>query len=316
MESNMNEKLKKYIARKKMASTDLVRNAKRHSFCYLFLLPYAILFITFYVMPMLTSIYFSFTNYNILEKPDFIGARNYINLFLEDEVFTTAVKNTFVIALIIGPVGYMMAFIFAWLINELPNWLRTLVVFFFYAPSISGSAFLVFKNLFSDDARGWLNSKLIAWNIIQQPILFLTNPMNVLKVVIPVILWTSLGTGFLSFVAGLKGVDQAQYEAGYIDGIQNRWQELWYITLPNMKPMLLFGAVMSITTSFSVCDIPMQLAGYPSVDYCARTIVTHLFDYGFTRFEMGYASAIATVLFLTMILCNKAIQALLSRVGH
>ena len=312
----MGEKLNKYIAFKKLQATDLARNARRNKICYLFLAPYAVLFLTFYVLPMFTSIYFSFTNYNILEKPDFIGVRNYLNLFLEDEVFTTAVKNTFVIAIIVGPVGYIMAFIFAWLINELPNWLRTLVVFFFYAPSISGAAFNVFKILFSDDARGWINAKLIAMNIVQQPILFLTNPYNVLKVVVPVILWTSLGTGFLSFVAGLKGIDKAQYEAGYIDGIQNRWQELWYITLPNMKPMLLFGAVMSITTAFSVCDIPMALAGYPSVDYCARTIVTHLFDYGFTRFEMGYASAIATVLFITMILCNKVIQALLNRVGH
>ena len=312
----MSDKLNKYIAKKRLMTTDLVRNARRHTFCYLFLLPYALLFITFYVLPMLTSMYFSFTNYNILEKPDFIGVRNYINLFLEDEVFTIAVKNTFVIALIIGPVGYIMAFIFAWLINELPNWIRTLVVFFFYVPSISGQAFNVFKFFFSDDANGWINAKLIHWNVIQQPILFLTNPANVLKVVIPVILWTSLGAGFLSFVAGLKGIDKSQYEAGYIDGVQNRWQELWYITLPNMKPMLLFGAVMSITNAFSVCQVPMMLAGYPSVDYCARTIVTHLFDYGFTRFEFGYASAIATVLFLTMILCNKFIQGLLNRVGH
>ena len=312
----MGEKLNKYIARKKLMATDLVRSARKHSFCYLFLRPYAVLFITFYVLPMLTSIYFSFTNYNILEKPDFIGIRNYINLFLEDEVFTIAVRNTFVIAIIIGPVGYIMAFIFAWLINELPNWIRTLVVFFFYVPSISGQAFSVFKFFFADDANGWINAKLIHWNIVQQPILFLTNPHNVLKVVIPVILWTSLGTGFLSFVAGLKGIDKSQYEAGYIDGIRNRWQELWFITLPNMKPMLLFGAVMSITSAFSVCSIPRMLAGYPSVDYCARTIVTHLFDYGFTRFEFGYASAIATVLFLTMILCNKFIQGLLARVGH
>ena len=312
----MSENFNKYIARKKLIATDMVKSARKHSFCYLFLLPYAVLFITFYVLPMITSIYFSFTNYNILEKPDFIGVKNYINLFLEDEVFTIAVRNTFVIAIIIGPVGYIMAFIFAWLINELPNWIRTLVVFFFYVPSISGQAFNVFKFFFADDANGWLNAKLIHWNIIQQPILYLTNPRNVLKVIIPVILWTSLGTGFLSFVAGLKGIDKSQYEAGYIDGIQNRWQELWFITLPNMKPMLLFGAVMSITNAFSVCSVPMMLAGYPSVDYCARTIVTHLFDYGFTRFEFGYASAIATVLFITMILCNKVIQKLLSRVGH
>lgn len=306
----------KYFNKKRLELSDATRRAKTMSFCYFFILPYAVLFLTFNILPMITSMYYSFTNFNILEKPDFIGFRNYINLFLQDEVFQTAVKNTFFIAVLTGPVGYIIAFIFAWLINELPKWIRTLVVFFFYAPSISGTAYLVFQTLFRDDAQGWLNAWLIKTGIVSNPVAFLTNPENVMKVLIPVILWTSLGTGFLSFVAGLKGIDQAQYEAGYIDGIQNRWQELWYITLPNMKPMLLFGAVMQITTAFNVCDIPMQLAGYPSVDYCARTVVTHLFDYGYTRFEMGYASAIATVLFLTMIICNKVIQSLLNRVGH
>ena len=312
----MNQKLEKYIARKKTYFFDLKRSIKVHKFCYLFLLPYAVLFITFYVLPMINSIYYSFTNYNILEKPHFIGAQNYLNLFLEDEVFTTAVKNTFLIAIIIGPIGYIMAFIFAWLINELPKWVRTLVVFFFYAPSISANAFIVFKQLFNDDQNGWVNRFLRNLGLIDAPILFLTDPHNVMKVIIPVILWMSLGTGFLSFVAGLKGIDKSQYEAGYIDGIQNRWQELWFITLPNMKPMLMFGAVMSITSAFNVFDVTFQLAGVPSTDYCARTIITHLYDFGFVRFEMGYASAIATVLFLTMIFCNKLIQKLLNRVGH
>ena len=312
----MKEMWSKYFGRKKLALTDTMHRAKTMKICYAFLLPYAILFITFYVLPMLNSIYYSFTNFNILEKPQFIGARNYVNLFLQDEVYQIAVKNTFLIAVITGPVGYIMAFIFAWLINELPKWVRTLVVFFFYAPSIAGNVVQVFQRLFSDDEYGWLNSWLLKLGVTTSPITFLTNPQNAMKVLIPVILWQSLGTGFLSFVAGLKGIDKSQYEAGYIDGIQNRWQELWFITLPNMKPMLLFGAVMSITSAFGVCDVTMQLAGYPSTEYYARTIVTHLFDYGFTRFEMGYASAIATVLFLTMILCNKLIQKLLSRVGH
>ncbi len=312
----MSELMNKYIAKKKIEMSDTARKARNMKFCYFFLLPYAILFLTFNILPMINSIYYGFTDFNILEKPNFIGARNYINLFLQDEVFQTAVKNTFLIAVITGPVGYIIAFIFAWLINELPKWIRTLVVFFFYAPSISGSAYTIFQTLFRDDANGWANSWLIKMGIVSEPIMFLTDPSNVMKVIIPVILWTSLGTGFLSFVAGLKGIDQAQYEAGYIDGIQNRWQELWHITLPNMKPMLLFGAVMQITTAFNVCDIPMALAGYPSTDYCARTVVTHLLDYGSQRFEMGYASAIATVLFLAMIICNKLIQAALNRVGH
>ena len=312
----MSELMNKYIAKKKIEMSDTARKARNLKFCYFILLPYAILFLTFNILPMINSIYYGFTDFNILEKPNFIGARNYINLFLQDEVFQTAVKNTFLIAVITGPVGYIIAFIFAWLINELPKWIRTLVVFFFYAPSISGAAYTIFQTLFRDDANGWANSYLIKMGIISEPIMFLTDPSNVMKVIIPVILWTSLGTGFLSFVAGLKGIDQAQYEAGYIDGIQNRWQELWHITLPNMKPMLLFGAVMQITTAFNVCDIPMALAGYPSTDYCARTVVTHLLDYGSQRFEMGYASAIATVLFLAMIICNKLIQAALNRVGH
>jgi len=311
----MSEVWTKYKNKKRIQISDTARRAKNLNFCYLFLLPYAVIFLTFNILPMINSIYYSFTNFNILQKAEFIGVRNYINLFLQDEVFQKAVKNTFLIAIITGPVGYIMAFIFAWLINELPKWVRTLVVFFFYAPSLSANVVSVFQLIFRDDANGWANAWLIKLGFVNQPISFLTDPANIMKLLIPVILWMSLGSGFLAFVAGLKGIDNSQYEAGYIDGIQNRWQELWYITLPNMKPMLLFGAVMSITSAFNVCEVPMQLAGYPSTDYCARTIVTHLFDYGFERFEMGYASAIATVLFLTMIICNKIIQALLNRVG-
>ncbi len=291
------------------------QKAKRMKTCYLFLAPYALLFFTFFILPIASSIYFSFTYYNILEAPKFVGMQNYINLILQDEVFLTAVRNTLVIAVITGPIGYIMSFLFAWFINELPRWMRTLAVVVFYAPSIAGNAFYVFSILFRGDVYGYLNAILMQFALIDTPILWLTDPNYMLPVIIIVILWMSMGTGFLSFVAGLQGVDRSMYEAGYVDGIRNRWQELYYITLPSMKPMLLFGAVMSITSAFNVCDVPRALAGYPSTDYAARTIVTHLFDYGFSRFEMGYASAIATVLFLVMILCNKAIQSMLRKVG-
>ena len=293
-----------------------VKNVKKQRICYLFLFPFALLFFTFYLLPMVTSIYFSFTHFNMLEAPYFIGVQNYLNLVLQDDVFLISIKNTFLIAVITGPGGYIAAFLFAWLINELPKTLRAIAVVIFYAPSIAGGAiFTIFAIIFRGDMYGILNSNLMKFGIINTPILWLTDPRYIMKVIIPVILWMSLGTGFLAFVAGLKGIDKSQYEAGWIDGIKNRWQELWFITLPNMKPMLLFGAVMSITQAFGVADVTMTLAGYPSTDYAARTIVTHLFDYGYTRFEMGYASAIATVLFLTMILTNKAIQKALNRVG-
>lgn len=289
--------------------------AKKNKACYLFLAPYAILFLTLSVLPICMSIFYGFTYYNILEPPRFIGLQNYINLILQDEVFLTSIKNTFVIAVIVGPVGYILSFLFAWFINELPKWLRAIAVVVFYAPSIAAAAYSVFGVIFRGDAYGWFNSILMEFGIIDAPKLWLLDPQYMMTIVIIVSLWMSMGTGFLSFVAGFQGIDRSMYEAGYVDGVRNRWQELYHITLPSMKPMLLFGAVMSITSAFNVSDVPRMLCGYPSTDYAVRTVVTHLFDYGFSRFEMGYASAIATLLFLVMILSKKAISALLGRVG-
>ena len=305
----------RYLTMKRERISHGLTVAKRNKVCYLFLAPYAILFITFFILPIATSIVYSFTYYNILEPARFIGMQNYVNLILQDEVFLTAIKNTFVIAVITGPVGYILSFLFAWFINELPKWLRAIAVVIFYAPSIAGNAYTVFSIIFRGDAYGYLNSILMEFGLIEAPRLWLTDPNYMMTILIIVILWMSMGTGFLSFVAGFQGIDKSMYEAGYVDGVRNRWQELYHITLPSMKPMLLFGAVMSITSAFNVCDVPRALCGYPSTDYAARTVVTHLFDYGFSRFEMGYASAIATILFLVMILCKKAIAAMLRRVG-
>ncbi len=312
----MKEYLRKYFILRRHNFQVAVKKAKRSKMCYAFLAPYAIVFTAFYILPVITSIFFSFTYYNMLEAPRFIGIDNYVNLILQDDIFLEGVKNTFVIAVVTGPLGYLASFLFAWLINELPRWIRTIAIVVFYAPSIAGtSLLLIFSIFFRGDAYGPVNALLMSLGIIDTPKLWLIDPKYMLPICMIVILWMSLGSGFLAFVAGLQGIDRSQYEAGYVDGIKNRWQELWWITLPNMKPMLMFGAVMTITQSFGVCDVTMQLCGYPSTDYAARTIVTHLYDYGFTRFEFGYASAIATLLFLIMILCNKAIQSMLRRVG-
>ena len=311
----MSQFINDYIKVKKHNFRVGVKKARISKSCYLFLAPYAIIFTMFFVMPVVISIFFSFTYYNILEAPRFIGLHNYISLFLEDDIFLISIKNTFMIAILTGPLGYIGSFLFAWLINELPRWVRSVAVVIFYAPSIAGNCYVIFSVFFRGDAYGYVNAFLMNTGIIDTPQLWLIDPRYMLPVCMGVILWMSLGAGFLSFVAGLQGIDKAQYEAGYVDGIKNRWQELWFITLPNMKPMLMFGAVMSITQAFGVCDVTMALCGYPSTDYAARTIVTHLFDYGFSRFEMGYACAIATILFLMMILTNKAIQSLLRRVG-
>ncbi|HIW74410.1 MAG TPA: sugar ABC transporter permease [Firmicutes bacterium] len=291
------------------------REIARNWDAYLFTAPFYLIFFVFTVLPVLISIVLSFTYYNILQPPRFIGMQNYFNLFLNDDTFLTALKNTLLIALITGPVGYIASFLFAWFINELNPKLRAVMIVVFYAPSISGNVYLVWSILFSGDAYGYINAFLMNLGILHEPVQWLTDPQTMLAVVILVMLWMSLGSGFLAFVAGLQTVDRSMYEAGCVEGIRNRWQELWYITLPSMKPQLLFGAVMSITSAFSAGDVTTALCGFPSTDYAAHTMLNHLNDYGNIRFEMGYACAIATLLFIMMIGCNQLIQRLLRRVG-
>ena len=305
----------KKISFKRRAQLTL-RDMKRGIPLYVMIAPFMILFAMFVVYPVLKAIWFSFTDYNVLEKANFIGLRNYKKLFLEDSTFMTAIKNTFVIAVIVGPGGYVLSYLLAWMINELPHKIGTVLTVIFYAPSMAGAAVVtVFAQIFSNDSNGYLNAILRKLGITQEAILWLSDSDYVIVVVILASLWMSMGVGFLSFVAGIKGVDEAQYEAGAIDGIRNRWQEMWYITLPNMKPQLLFGAVMTITGSLSVGDIGNSLVGFPSPNYASHTIVNHLNDYGSIRMEMGYASAIAVILFLIMIICNMLIQKLLRKVG-
>lgn len=291
------------------------KEMKRRKVSYLFIAPFCLMFILFYFIPVISSMVLSFTYFNVLEPPKWIGWQNYINLFFVDDVFLKAVKNTFLFAIITGPLGYFAALFFAWFINELPPKVRAVMTLIFYAPTISGQAFIVWGIFFSSDLYGFFNGWLMKLGIIYSPILWFQDEKYIVPILIVVVLWMSLGTGFLSFIAGLQNVDRSLYEAGYVDGVKNRWQELWYITLPSMKPQLMFGAVMTITASFAIHDSLAALAGFPSLNYAAHTVVSHLIDYGSLRFEMGYASAIATLLFLTMVFCNKLVQFLLRKVG-
>jgi multiple sugar transport system permease protein len=292
------------------------REMKMHRHSYFLMAPYMLLFFTFTVLPVFMSLLISFTYFNMLEFPRFIGWRNYARMFLEDDVFLIAVKNTILFAAITGPVSYLACFVFAWIINELGPKLRAFMTLVFYAPSISGNVYFIWQIIFSGDRYGIANAYLIKLGAILEPILWLKTEKYILAIIILVQLWLSLGTGFLAFIAGLQTVDKTLYEAGAVDGVRNRWQELWYITLPSMRPQLMFGAVIQLTTSLAVADVSINLAGFPSVNYAAQTIVTHLIDFGTIRFEMGYASAIATVLFILMVGTNLIVQRLLRKVGQ
>ncbi len=282
---------------------------------YLFLLPFGLTFLVFTIIPVITSIVLSFSYYNILEPPQFVGWLNYVNLLCKDDIFLIAVKNTFLFAAITGPVGYIASFFMAWLINEQGRAIRTLLTFILYAPTLSGQIYMIWQVFFSGDVYGYANGVLMSLGVISEPIQWLTDSNYMMGAVIVVILWMSLGTSFLVFIAGLQTLPVSYYEAALVDGIRNRWQELWYITLPQMKPQLMFGAVMSITNSFAIFDQVNNLVGFPSADYAAHTIVAHLVDYGTVRYDLGYASAIATILFIIMVGCNKGVQKLLQKVG-
>ena len=298
------------------ARNSLWYQMKKSRASYLLIAPYFILFFLFTVLPVLMSVALSFTSFNMLELPKWVGWANYTKLLLEDDIFIISLRNTLIFAVVTGPISYLLCLLFAWIINEFTPRVRAFLTLIFYAPSICGNAYLVWNLILTGDRYGYLNGLLLRLDIIHEPILWMQTENYVMPVLIVVQLWLSLGTGFLSFIAGLQTVDKGMYEAAAIDGVKNRWQELWFVTLPAMKPQLMFGAVMQITQSFAVADISINLAGNPSVNYAGATIVTHLLDYGSTRLDMGYASAIATILFLLMVGTNKLVQRLLRRVGE
>ena len=295
---------------------NIFKTIRKNKFCYLYLAPFFILFGIFVIAPVVMAIILSFTSYNLTQPPQFVGIANYTALFFSDTVFTKATVNTLTMAIVVGPFSYIGALILAWALNELSPKLRTALVFFIYAPSISGNAFIIWQLLFSGDQFGYINSLLLNWGLISEPIYFLFDTKYMVTVVIIVTMWMSMGTQFLSFVAGLQGLDHALFEAGCIDGIRNRWQELWFITLPQLKPQLMFGAVMSITGAFTVGNVGAMLCGNPSTEYAVHTLVNHMTDYATVKYEFGYACAIATLLFLVMIACNELIKLLLKNVGR
>lgn len=280
------------------------------------LAPFFILFFLFIFLPVICSIVLSFFSFDMVSAPSFAGADNYIRMFLDDDVFLTTLKNTLLLAVLTGPAGFLLSFILAWFINEFSPRVRTVLSFMFYCPALVGNALYIWQIAFSNDSYGYANSLLLSAGLIIEPINWLKNPTYIIPIIVIVQLWMSMGVSFLANISGLQNINTEMYEAGAIDGIRNRWQELWYITLPAMENMLLFSAVMQIASAFSIGSVCTTLVGYPSVNYTADTIVSYLTDVGTTKYEMGYACAISVILFLMMALTRALIGKLLRRVGR
>lgn len=288
----------------------------RESTSYLMMSPFLILFSVFTVIPVIVTILMSFTNYNVLETPDFVGWQNYINLFVHDEIFMKSLSNTIVYALITGPAGYIIAFLVAWILNDMKSVMRTITTFLVYIPTISGTAYTIWKLIFDGDIYGYANSFLLSFGSIEEPIQWLTTEEYILPIIIIVQLWMSMGTGFLAMRAGFSSVDNTLYEAAAVDGIKNRFQELFYITVPAMGPHLMTAAVLQISGMFANATVSTNLVGSPSTNYAGHLIIQHLSDYSGVRYQRGYASAISVILFVMMIAMNKLVLKLINRIGR
>ena len=289
---------------------------KQYTAAYLLMAPFLLIFLVFTIWPVIFSFFISFTSYNVFNNPSWLGINNYLSLAFYDDIFMITLKNTFQFAIIVGPIGYIMCLFFAWTVNELSPKLRAFMTTVFYAPSISGAIFTIWLIIFDGDIYGYLNSTLMNYGIISDPINWLRDPTYMLTIVIIVQLWVSFGTSFLTLRAGFNTIDRQFYEASAVDGIKNRWQELWFITLPIMKPHLTLAAVLSITSALGSGFVSQALCGMPSVNYSANLLILYLQDYGVIRQQRGYAAAIATILFLASVGVNKLAQIIIGRIGR
>ena len=276
-----------------------MKQSKKH---FLFLAPYVLLFVVFIIIPVIMAIALSFTNYNTIQTPDLVGFLNYINLITQDEIFMQYVlPNTIIFAIIVGIGGYMLSFFLAWSLAHLTKVPRTILALIIYSPSMTTGVAMstVWRILFSGDQSGYINSLLIRLGVITEPIEFLSSSAYLMPVMIIVGLWSSMGVGFLAMLAGVLNIDETLYEAGAIDGIKNKFQEMFYITIPSMKPQMLFVAVMAVVSTFQAGAIGVQLSGTnPTPGYAGQLMVNHIEDYGFIRYEMGYAATISVALLL------------------
>ena len=278
-------------------------------------LPFLILFFIFTVLPVLASLVLSFCSYDTITAPKWAGLDNFLRMFVTDDMFGKVATNTVMFAIITAPAGFLLSYVLAWFINEFNPSVRSFLSFLFYAPNLVGNAYFIWQTAFSADAYGYVNSLLLSVGLIDKPIQWLTNPEYIVPIIMAVTIWSSLGVSFLADIAGLQSINVSLFEAGAIDGIRNRWQELWYITLPSMKEILLFGAVMQIASSFSIGPVITTMCSYPTVNNCADTIVMYLTDIAHTRMEMGYAAAISIFLFAMMAIFRWLIGKLLNSVG-
>lgn len=259
---------------------------------YLLMAPWLLGFVGMWLIPAIISIYYSFTNFNLLNTPQFIGFSNYIRVFTQDETFVQAIKVTFVYVLILVPLRLAFALLIAMILNKKHKGLglyRTL----YYVPSIIGGSIavsVVWKQIFGN--KGVIMTLLAAFGI-QQTTSILGNPKTALSAIILMGVW-QFGSSMLIFLAALKQIPVSLYESAMLDGSKPVHTFL-KITLPMLTPTIFFNLILQTINGFRVFTESYVITNGGPLD-STLSYVLYLYRRAFTYFDMGYSCALAWIL--------------------
>ncbi|NQU95640.1 MAG: sugar ABC transporter permease [Candidatus Omnitrophica bacterium] len=269
---------------------------------YIFIAPAVLLFLIFVVGPVIASFYWSFTEYDAIHAPKWVGLANYKNIFFNDPRFWKSVRNTCLYTLGVIPLGTALSLLLAIAVDQqirFKNFFRAI----YFIPSVTSVIALsvIWKWLFAGEKYGLINHILIRVGL--QPVDWLMSPVWTLPAIMIMSIWASLGYNMILFLAGLQTIPKTVYEAADIDGA-NVFDKFWHITLPLLKPFTVFVVIIGFITSFQVFErvyiMTQSELGIGGVLDSALTVVAYLYDMGFRKFKMGYASALGYIVFVVV----------------
>ncbi|HET7169739.1 MAG TPA: sugar ABC transporter permease [Candidatus Limnocylindrales bacterium] len=266
---------------------------KRSATPYLFLVPALVLLAIFVFYPIVAVVWYSFTDYDIVRPPVFVGLDNFARL-IDDETFWLALTHSLVY-LIVTPILIVLSILLAIVVNRR---LRGIHIYraLYFVPAVSGSIAIGLSWRWLFDRTGFINSVLQSWGVIDQPIQWLTTPAYVLPIAMLLTIWAGIGYYSVIFLAGLQNIPDELYDAARIDGCTDL-QKHRYVSIPALRPQIVFVAVISSLAALKVFDEIYVLTNRSGgILDSGTTMVFYLWQQAFQQSNAGYASAIAIVL--------------------
>lgn len=281
-----------------MSEETFLQKLNKQKVSYLFIALPAVLFFVFQLAPVFISFLWSFTRYDVIHPPVFVGLDNYKNILFNDPLFWKAIGNTLVYVVGVVPIGICFSLILAVAIDQkikFKNFFKSI----FFLPTVTAivAVSVIWKWLYAGEKYGLLNYLIMKLGF--QPIDWLASPAWTMPSIMIMSIWAGVGYNMILFLAGLQTIPHVMYEAAEIDGA-GFWKKFFHVTLPLLKPTIVFVTMMSFIFSFQVFEQVYIMTGgqggIGGVLNSALTIVAYLYDKGFQKFQMGYASALAYII--------------------